>query len=417
MTTGQRFVWALLGLSLLGGLVTGAQIYYRLAYVWGVFLLVNWVWARLSLRGLQFERRARALRAQLGQVFEERFEVRNPSRLLRFWLEVEDLSALPGAQASQVFSAIGGREGRSYVARTRLVQRGAFALGPTRLGSGDLFGLFPVSRTIAPQATLLVYPLIVPLTRFAEPTGIMPGGDALRRRTPQVTPNASGVREYLPGDPLNRIHWRSTARREMLMVKEFELDPLADVWLFLDAEQRVHCGLPFRQTYEKPAVWNHVQQVQLPPTTEEYAASIAASLMRYYLQQKRAVGLVSRAAESLLLPADRGGRQLVKALDELALWHPTGMLPLISLVEAQARHLTRGSTVVLITPSPEDSIAVVTDYLKRRGLRPIVVLLDSESFGGAPGSKSLAQKIRLLDVPVRRVMCGESLEANLTGEN
>lgn len=415
MTTGQRFVWSLLGLSLLGGFVTGAQIYYRLAYVWGLFLLVNWVWARLSLRGLQFERRARTLRAQLGQVFEERFEVRNPSRLLRFWLEVEDLSSLPGAQASQVFSTIGGREGRSYVARTRLTQRGAFALGPTRLGSGDLFGLFPVSRMVAPQATLLVYPLIVPLTRFPEPTGVISGGDALRRRTPQVTPNASGVREYIPGDPLNRIHWRSTARREMLMVKEFELDPLADAWLFLDAEQRIHCGLPWTETHEKPAVWNRVPQVQLPPTTEEYAASVTASLMRYYLQQKRAVGLVSRAAESLLLPADRGGRQLVKALEALALWHPNGTLPLISLVEAQARHLTRGSTVVLITPSPEDSIAVVTDYLKRRGLRPIVVLLDAESFGGTPGSKPLAEKIRLLGAPVRRVICGESLEANLAG--
>jgi uncharacterized protein (DUF58 family) len=60
---------------------------------------------------------------------------------------------------------------------------------------------------------------------FPLPSGLLSGGEALRRRTHQITPNAAGVRDYAPGDPLNRIHWISTARRRRLMVKEFELDP------------------------------------------------------------------------------------------------------------------------------------------------------------------------------------------------
>ena len=64
--------------------------------------------------------------------------------------------------------------------------------------------------------------------------GILPGGDALRRRTHYVTTNASGVRDYAPGDSYSRIHWRSTARRDRLIVKEFELDPLADIWIVPD---------------------------------------------------------------------------------------------------------------------------------------------------------------------------------------
>ena len=54
-----------------------------------------------------------------------------------------------------------------------------------------------------------------------------------------------GVREYVDGDPLNRIHWMSTARRDRLMVKEFELDPQSDVWIFLDAEREVQSTLPY----------------------------------------------------------------------------------------------------------------------------------------------------------------------------
>ncbi|MFN2198050.1 MAG: DUF58 domain-containing protein, partial [Anaerolineales bacterium] len=119
MTTGQRVVLILLGFSLLGGVITGAQIYYRLAYVWLLLYLGNWIWAKLSLRGVHLKRTARTQRAQLGQIFEERFDIYNDSRLPRVWLEVKDESPLPGSLASQVFTHIGGRQGRTYIARTR----------------------------------------------------------------------------------------------------------------------------------------------------------------------------------------------------------------------------------------------------------------------------------------------------------
>ena len=144
----------------------------------------------------------------------------------------------------RVLTILKGRQGRSYLARVRLVKRGVFPLGPTVIATGDLFGLFPVEQEIAGEDSLLVYPMMVDVRGFPNPPGLLPGGEALRRRTHQVTPNAAGVREYTTGDPLNRIHWLSTARRGRLIVKEFELDPLADVWIFLDAAENVQAALP-----------------------------------------------------------------------------------------------------------------------------------------------------------------------------
>src|SRR5260370_11248838 len=83
------------------------------------------------------------------------------------------------------------------------------------------------------------------LPAFTLPLGPMPGGEALRRGAHYVTANAAGVRDYSPGDSFNRIHWRSTARRDRLIVKEFELDPLSDIWVFLDGDRGV-------QASEKP---------------------------------------------------------------------------------------------------------------------------------------------------------------------
>lgn len=415
MTLPQRVVLILLALSLLAGFATGAQIYYRLSYFWGLLFFGGWIWSAFSLRGLRLERTARTQRAQVGQIFEERFEVTNESRLFRLWLEVRNESPLPQAGGSQVLTLMGGRQRRIYWSQTLLTQRGVFSLGPTVLASGDLFGLFPISRSLPAQEALLVYPMMVDIREFPNPAGLLPGGEALRRRTHQVTPNASGVREYMPGDALNRIHWTSTARRNRLMVKEFELDPLAEVWIFLDAERFGQAAQPEPpRDFSVLNYWRQPAKVTLPVSTEEYAVSIAASLSRHFLRRGRAVGLVSAGRHLSLIPPDRGGRQLGKILEALALSRAEGSLPLRALVETQARHVPRGSTVILITHTVRVEFAFVVEHLLRRGLRPVVVLLHTGTFGGLEGSEYLEEKIRALGVPVRLIEKGANLEKALS---
>ena len=414
MNTSQRFAFLLFGLSLVAGFITGNILYYRLSYLFGFLIALSWFLSYFSIRGLVFKRTSRTVRSQVGQIFEEKFEVRNPSRLPKLWIEVRDESTLPGSKGSHVLTMIGGKESRTYLARTRLTDRGVFSLGPTILASGDIFGLFPVKRVFTSEDTLLVYPMIVDVRSFPNPPGLLPGGEALRRRTPQITPNAAGVREYIQGDPLNRIHWASTARRDRLMVKEFELDPLADVWLFLDAARSIQASKPRQQLeFDPQEIWKKKFKYTLPPSSLEYAVSAAGSLARYYLQRGRAVGMVSAGPVTRVLPSDRGGRQLGKILEALALVRGEGNLPLHGLVETQARHLPRGSTALLITSSASDSVFQVADLLLRRGLRPIGVLINAATFGGVYNNELLANSMKSLGVPVCQIESGADLAASL----
>lgn len=415
MTLALRIVLVLLLLSLVAGAVTGSTLYYRLSYVWGLILASSWVISRFSLRNLELRRKARALRSQVGQIFEERYEIRNLGRFPLLWIEVRDESALPGSHGSHVLTMIGGRESRTYLARTRLTQRGVFPLGPTVLESGDLFGLFPAQRTFPEDDTLMVYPMMVDIYDFPNPPGLLPGGEALRRRTAQITSNASGVREYEPGDSLNRIHWVSTARRNRLMTKEFELDPLAEVWLFLDGSKSVHTAkfLPVAE-FDPRDVWRKKFVFRLPPATIEYGVTIAASLARFYIARGRSLGLACSGANLQVLPSDRGGRQLGKVLETLALIRADGQLPLQSLVETQARYLPRGSTTVIITPSSSDMVFRAVDLLLRRGLRPVVVLIDAITFGASQGSEKLAYSLQSIGVPVSQVKYGDDLTNTLS---
>jgi uncharacterized protein (DUF58 family) len=259
--------------------------------------------------------------------------------------------------------------------------------------------------------------LLVDVHDFPSPAGVLPGGEALRRRTPQVTPNAAGVREYAPGDSMNRIHWVSTARRNRLMTKEFELDPQADVWIFLDGSETGQAAVPFTwPKRSKDDLWKHKFEFTLPPSTEEYGVSIAASIARHYLRKGRSVGFITSGQTLTMMPPDRGGRQLGKILESLALLRAEGTLPIWGLVDIQAQHLARGSTIVMITHSVEKEVIVATDFLARRGLRPVTVLIDAASFNGPAGSDEIAEGLRFMKIPLRIVRRDDDITKALSFE-
>ncbi len=388
----------------IGMAATGSLLYVRLVYMSVLLLLVAWLWTGISLRGVRVMRQARSLRASVGDIFEETIEVSNTTRLPRLFLEIENESNLPQAAGSRLVTMIGSRENRTYLARTWLTSRGAFPLGPTTLRSGDPFGFFTARKTFPSADSLLVLPLIIPLADFPSPPGMLPGGKAIRRKSYEVTPHAAGVREYVTGDPLKRIHWPSTARRGRLMVKEFEQDPQAELWIFLDAQ----VGIQAEQKPEVEQLWNDWMfirrpKIKLAASTIEYGACIAASLAHYFIEQRRAVGLVTNGPVYTVIPAERSERQESKVLETLAFVSGDGELSLASLVDLQSPQMPLGSSAVLITPSSRDDVLLAVELLQRRNLRPLVLLLMAHSFGGRPGSEALAEKLEQRGVSVCKI--------------
>jgi uncharacterized protein (DUF58 family) len=410
LITIRRNFWIviiLLAASIFAAAVWGSIVYFRLLYVWGFLLVSSWIWTKLALRGVKLKRIARTNRQQVGQVFEERFEIQNQSRLAHLWLAIRDHGNLPGSAGSRVLSWVGGRQERSFLSYSWLTRRGLFNLGPTEISSGDLFGLFTASIEFPSQQSLLVTPFLVELQGFPNPAGSLPGGPILRQKTLEVTPYAAGVREYVPGDSLNRIHWPTTARRDRLMVKEFEQDPQADAWIFIDAQKFVQAALPEAIPILKAdslMLWRHKpEEVRLPSATLEYAISAAASIAHYFIFRGHAVGLASAGQSYSVLPAERGERQLGKILENLSFLESEGDLSILGLVTAQAGFLPRGCTVVLISPSTLAEVGLAVDDLQRRSMHPVVVHINPTSFGGGLGSGELVESIAARGVPILKV--------------
>lgn len=426
----RRPFWGVLILLILSGavayftpLVSGTPtpvFFTRLVYLCLLLLGLGWLWTNFSIRGFSLLREARVLRQQVGEVFEERFKVSNRYPFLRLWIEVRDESQLPGKTGSRVLSLIGPHQQRSYIAYTLLNRRGSFHLGPTQLISGDPFGLFLNVRNIESKSELVVLPYVVELTHFPSPAGMFPGGRAVRRRAVDVTPQAAGVRDYAPGDALRRIHWPTSARRDRLMAKEFDQDPQADVWIFLDAYGPIH----YRSQEEVAAVeridqiwmWQHHIEVKLPTDTFEYAVSAAGSVANYYIKQGRTVGFVCASDVFTAISPERGERQLNKILETLTFLNSNGILPLVALIEAQAPSLPRASTVVIITSSTDPTVDLAVDYLIMRNLRPVIVYIDGSTFGSDIGSSEIVSRIKQRGVPLVSISKEDDLKTALEKE-
>lgn len=405
---------AVILVGVIGWAVTGLGVYARLAYLGLLLTAGSALWAVFSMRGVRLERRTRTLRAGMGEVFEEQFEISNSAWPGCAWLEVLNQSELPMGAGSRLLTGIGAGGRRRNAARTLLTRRGAFLLGPTRLTSGDPFGLFTLQRQVPARDTLVVLPMVAPISDFPPPPGILPGGKAVRQRTADVSTHAAGVREYAPGDPMKRIHWPSAARRGRFMVKEFEQDPQADIWIFLDAQREVQAALPDEPVvFREQGWWIKRPRVALPRDTFEYAVSAAASLANHFLAERRSVGLVCASGRFTVVSAERGVRQVSKVMETLAFLQADGEMPLSGMVALQARLLPLGSGAILVTPAERPELLLVVEDLQRRNLRPLVVLLKAETFGGAPAGEELAAGLLRREVPVCTLSCGDDLSVQL----
>jgi len=395
-----------------GGLLTGRDILFNIAYLLGLLLIISFAWAWSNINFVHLSRITRTRRTQVGRGMEERFMVRNTSRIPKLWLEVRDFNTLPGHFSSQVINGLGPRKSYSWRTTTICKQRGRYQLGPVRLSTSDPFGLFPMQRDLVATTNVVIYPMTFDIHQFALPVGVLPGGDALRRRTHYVTTNAAGVRDYAPGDSFSRIHWPSTARRNRLIVKEFELDPLADIWIIPDMSMFYHVApkpdSPGARVYDLPP-WMRSGSFKLVESTEEYTVTAAASLGQYFLRQDRSVGMLAYGQSNEIVQPDRGERQMNRLLEMLAVLRAEGNVPIADMLHAESHLFPRGTTLIVITPTTSESWVTAARQLARRGLRMVTVLVDPKSFGGTQTTDGVATMLHASGMVAYTIRNGDNL--------
>ena len=214
------------------------------------------------------------------------------------------------------------------------LKRGYFALGPATIRSGDLFGFFQKETTEEKLDYLLVYPRVVPLEDLGIPSKAPFGDIRVRRHLFEDPVRVVSTRDYSPGDPLRRIHWKATARLRHLQSRVFEPTTTVDLALFLDV-----------RTVEAP-LWGRVEQLL------ETAVIAAASIASHAVQKGYRVGLYANEPylyrEGLIrVPPSDYPEQLQRVLEALAQVQGWPALPLEQILNREARNIHGVATLAL----------------------------------------------------------------------
>jgi len=343
---------------------TGELYLFFLVYLGLLIGGGSYILTRLGLADLEAGYAVSQLSGHVGDRLRVTYTLRNTGRLIKPWLEVHNPTTLPGGLPGRAL-LLRGRQERSWLVRTPLVRRGHFRIEPLQIRTGDPFGFFEASASVGQGITLVVYPRVDALPLWRLPPANIEGAHAQPERTLQTTPLATTVRPYAPGDSMNRIHWRTTAKTGEIQVKEFDLEQTADAWIFLDLEAANEAG--------------HGDS-----STTEVAVRAAASIMDKALGENRAVGLTVNAHRMTLLPADRGARQRLKILQLLAAVEADGRTPLAEALVTGVNRLRRGMTAIIVTSTQDTAFIRPLSTLRSRGIGSVVVLLDQAAFEPDP---------------------------------
>ncbi len=393
-------IW--LAVLLLGAFLLPDRIWNTLLVGFGGLFIVAYIWVWLLSRGLHASRRLRFGWVAVGDRLGEEFIISNHAEVPALWVEIIDYSDVPGYRPAVVRSIDPRSDDRWRVSAVCL-RRGLFHLGPWAIRSSDPFGIFNVTRHYNDAHEIIIHPPIHGKLPIPLPLGESSGRVRARQRSWQATVNAASLRDYQPRDPMNRIHWPSSARRGKLTTRQFDLDAAGDIWILVDMQAAVQLGEDGgRRTTDDGASGGLGDS-----GTEEHAVLLAASLAARANRHNRAVGLGVYGRDPQILPPARGEGQQWRILRALALINADGETSLEMALRDLSRIATKGAAAIIITPNSSAGWLPELTTLAKSGIQSNVILLDRPSFGGQGRSKPQIDAIRQLGFTAHVIQRGD----------
>ncbi len=345
-------------------LATGSIMLWRFFIFLVALLFMSYIWMRMNVSRIEGRVTKLSRSCRVGERFEQEYTFYNRGRLPTALIQAREDTDLPGYQGTATFH-LPAQGSYSWRGEGIGLRRGSYDMGNFIVKVTDPLGFFTVKKRIMNKRSIIVYPKSIDLPFFQALPRQEPGASKRRWFTSESGINAARVRQYISGDSLRNIHWRTTAHTGNLMVKEFDPDTVnysyKDIWIVLDMHETTHCG-------------------KGEDTTEEYAVTIAASLIKKYIDSEKNVGLMASGDKSFLFLPDTGDEHLEELMKALAVIQANSRLTLDALLASQEERFEPGSAVVIITPS--GNIQAALRRLAGRSTVVTAVLLDAATFGG-----------------------------------
>jgi len=432
-------MWWLLVLFLLIGVAIAlkAGLVAFAGYVLlGVYLLSRYL-ARQWVHNLSATRQCDATPREIGESTDVTVTIKNAGFIPVAWVLVEDLVPnLAFKFRTPPFTVKGkrihvvmlrGKQTKTIKYKVTFAMRGYYPLGPTLLETGDVFGLHRRHRVIGKPVYVMVYPKVVPLPKYDFASERPIGEIRLQNRLFEDPTRTAGVRQYVLGDPLQRVHWKITARTGQLHCRIYEPTTLAGATVLVDFHED---GYPKRSEPHRSelvittavsvayAVSMLNQQIGLASNGRDGADRIREESLAAESPEAQSEGHATRedARARFALKADsdrlrpvvvdtqRGFDQFQKIREALARLELSDGMNFAQLCLEMASRMPRDATVIAVLPQVSVETAIALGTLRRQGFAVSAILIGLDD-----GDKLLAHG-RLLAEMVRDIRYANTVE-------
>ena len=373
---------------------SGLVVYslYAVLLIMGLSRLIS----EMCLKGLECKREISKTEMTIGERVEVIFTVKNRGAFPIPWAFVEDLlpEKMPvTGEHARLLTLMPGQE-EKMLYQIIFNRRGYHQIGPALMETGDLFGFFRKYKTDISKEYVIVYPAVHDLTEYDIAARRPLGAVKVSNKIFEDPTKIIGVREYAPGDPFNRIHWKTTARTGTLYSKIWEPSRVIGATIALDLHESGYPGIDGKARGEiaittAASLANYVasanEQVGLITNGRDLAETVAREPLPLLGRIRGQIVERARSAEKpsglapFMVPTRKGAEQGRLILEALARVGYTDGLTLDKVLLYSIQHLSRDATILVIAPEMTDSMAVALSILKEAGFSVNAFIVNNDA--------------------------------------
>ncbi len=360
-----------------------------------VFVIIGaaWLWQNQALHHITYTRKVRYIRGFPGERIDLALEIENRKIMPVSWLRVQDhwdRAITPEEQSSVAPSHLPEKAYLTNIFSLRwyenarrnysllLRNRGIYTMGPARLDSGDLFGIFEKRTELQNSQYITVFPVVEPIEQYGFPAEDPFGDQRSKKRIFEDPNRPMGVREYRPEDGFRRIHWPATARTNQLQVKVFQPTTGQVMVVCLNVS-----------TFE-----HHWEGIN--PELLEHLLRVAASIASEGLDQGFKVGLIANgcmahADQPFRIPPGRSPGQRARLLEALAAVTTVTTSSFDRFLLREVPRIQYGATLVILTAITTPELAIALLQLKQHERHLTLFSIAPEAPPVIPGVRTIHQ--------------------------
>jgi uncharacterized protein (DUF58 family) len=336
-------------------LVGGELPFFLFYFVLAIFLL-SFIEVLYYMHNTKTTLTLKEMAIYAGDKIEIYYEIHNNSHFSIPYVEIDSIieRKLTNDYVPPIIYSVEPKQTISTKTSITAKRRGFYSIGEIKIGIRDSLGIFKLNKSIKENTSIVIYPYYRKLDSFQVFSGLSSGELPIYDKIIEDRSRNYGVRKYTVGDPVKSIHWKMSAKKNVLMTKEYENRADTSVIIIIDS---------YIEKFKKD-LSHHIEDTQV---------EVASSIIDYCLNHEIHTSLFFENENENMFIQGNSQDSFKSFMDELAKYSPKSSLDFSHYLDYIYPSLYEYSTIVCITPflNKEDAKEIIN--LKMKGFNPIVI--------------------------------------------